>query len=220
MHQRTPAAGLRRLPTMLLVRRFPAFLLVPLLLAGCGGGEPRAGDWSGRELPDPLPRPDFTLTDTGGRPYDFRAETGGKLTLLFFGYTHCPDVCPVHMANIAAVRGDLPTDVVRSMEVVFVTTDPERDTPERLREWLNGFDPSFVGLRGSREEVNAIERSLGLPPSVVDTVEAEGGGEEGFVGHAAQVLAFQPDDTARMAYPWGTRQRDWRRDLPRLARED
>lgn len=194
-------------------------LLVPLLLAGCGGGEPGDGPWAGRELVEPLPRPDFTLTDTRGRPYDFRAETAGKLTLLFFGYTHCPDVCPVHMANIAEVMGDLPTEIARDMVVVFVTTDPERDSPERIREWLDGFDPSFVGLRGSHEEVNAIEHSLGLPHSVVDTVEAERGGEEVFVGHAAQVLAFQADDTARVAYPWGTRQRDWRRDLPKLAGE-
>ncbi len=209
-HHRTPAAGLRSLPTL---------LLVPLLLAGCAAERPTDGDWAGQELPDPLPRPDFSLTDTGGRPYDFRAETEGKLTLLFFGYTHCPDVCPVHMANIAAVMGDLPTEITRNMEVVFVTTDPGRDTPERLREWLDGFSSSFVGLRGSREEVTALERRLGLPPSVVDTVEAERSGDDVFVGHAAQVLAFQPDDTARVAYPWGTRQRDWRRDLPRLARE-
>ena len=58
--------------------------------------------WQGVLLAEPQPRPDFTLTDTSGQPFDFRAETQGKLTLLFFGYTHCPDVCPIHMANLSA----------------------------------------------------------------------------------------------------------------------
>ncbi|MGH7564588.1 MAG: SCO family protein [Gemmatimonadota bacterium] len=204
---------------------FPSLVLICLvaLSGACGDGggvdaresEPGpAPAFQGRVLAEPIPRPDFTLLDTSGRPYDFLAETRGKVALLFFGYTHCPDVCPIHMGNIAAVLDDLGTERRREVEVVFVTTDPERDTPERIRTWLGRFDPAFVGLRGSRAEVDSIQRSLGLPPSVVQA--PAGGGSDYMVGHAAQVLAFSPDGPSRVVYPFGSRQEDWARDLPRL----
>lgn len=161
-----------------------------------------------------LTKPDFTLTDTRGQPFHFRQATHGKLTLLFFGYTNCPDVCPVHMANIAAVLHRLPYEVTSQLRVVFVTTDPERDTPKQLRSWLDNFDPSFIGLRGSVDEVNRIQVGLGLPP----TVRQDVGNGDYSVGHAAQVLAFSPaDDRAHVMYPFGTRQQDWAHDLPKLV---
>ena len=169
------------------------------------------GELLGRVLAEPLERPDFTLTDTRGAPFDFRSETEGRLTLLFFGYTHCPDVCPLHMANIAAALDRIGWEARDDVAVVFVTTDPARDTPERIRAWLDRFDRSFIGLRGDIETVNAIQTGLGLPPSVI------GPGDSHYdVGHAAQVLAFAPDGPARVAYPFGTRQSDWVHDLPRL----
>ncbi len=204
-----------RLATLLMAT---AALLLIAPAQGCGDGSGRndaANGFRGVML-EPGPRPDFTLTDTRGRPFDFRRETDGKVALLFFGYTHCPDVCPVQMAGIAAVLRDLPWEIRDRIEVVFVTTDPARDTPDRLRDWLSGFDPAFVGLRGGIEEVNRIQAGLDLPPSVrlsaapLDRVSYE-------VGHAAQVLAFAPDDRMRLAYPFGTRQADWKHDLPRLA---
>lgn len=186
---------------------------------GAGDGDVAGAGWSGRMLEEPLARPDFVLTDTRGEPFDFRAETEGDVTLLFFGYTHCPDVCPVHMANLAEVLRDLPLEVSRRVRVVFVTTDPARDTPERLREWLGAMHPRFVGLTGSRAEIRAVEEGLGLAPSVVAEPAESGDPSDYFVGHAAQVLAFSADGPARLAYPWGTRQRDWLRDLPRLVAE-
>lgn len=158
-----------------------------------------------------MPRPEFILTTTAGAPFDFRAETRGTFTLLFFGYTHCPDICPVHMANIAAVLGKLTPQLANQVTVVMVTVDPERDTPERLRSWLDGFDRSFIGLTGTLDDVNAAQRSLNLPPAV-----RQGEGPDYLVGHAAYVIAFTPDDSARVLYPSGTRQSDWARDLPIL----
>jgi protein SCO1/2 len=186
-----------RLATLLMAA---AALLLIAPAQGCGDGSGRneaANGFRGVML-EPGPRPDFTLTDTRGRPFD------------------CPDVCPVQMAGIAAVLRDLPWEIRDRIEVVFVTTDPARDTPDRLRDWLSGFDPAFVGLRGGIEEVNRIQAGLDLPPSVrlsaapADRVSYE-------VGHAAQVLAFAPDDRMRLAYLFGTRQADWKHDLPRLA---
>ncbi len=204
------------------VAAFAPFCLAAVL-TGCGDrpevgareGDPGpAPTFEGRVLAEPIPRPDFTLLDASGRPYDFLEETRGRVALLFFGYTHCPDVCPIHMGNIAAVLDDLGTERRRRVEVVFVTTDPDRDTPERIRSWLHRFGPGFVGLRGSRAEVDLIQRSLGLPPSVVDA--PTGDSSDYAVGHAAQVLAFSPDGPARVVYPFGSRQEDWARDLPLL----
>jgi len=151
-------------------------------------------------------------TDLRGEAFDFRVETEGKLALLFFGYTYCPDICPVHMASLAAVKRDLSVNEQRGMRVVFVTADPRRDTPERLREWLGNFDREFVGLRGSEAEVDRIMLSLGLPPAIRDTAS----GPDYAVGHASQVIAFPPGDGFRVIYPFGTRQADWKHDLPRL----
>ena len=172
----------------------------------------RTTGYRGILLPDADRRPDFVLTDMHGAAFDFRAETDGKLALLFFGYTHCPDVCPVHMASLAAVRRDLNTDDRRAMRVIFVTADPRRDTPERLLEWLQNFDPDFVGLRGSEAAVDSIMRGLGLPPAIRDTAS----GPDYVVGHASQVIAFPPGDGVRVIYPFGTRQADWQHDLPKL----
>jgi protein SCO1/2 len=166
-------------------------------------------------MQQPQEKADFALLDTEGAPFNFREETDGYVTLLFFGYTYCPDVCPIHMANIGAVLDDFPFEVRRQVKVVFVTTDPERDTPERLRLWLDNFDPSFIGLRGSREEVNEIQVALGLPASTIEETDEGGYG----IGHSARVLAFTKDNLAHLAYPFGTRQSDWASDLPKLVEE-
>jgi protein SCO1/2 len=197
-------------------------LLVPLLgsISACA---PSDGSESVlRELPYPLEKPSFTFTDVDGRPYDFRRETEGLVTLLFFGYTHCPDVCPVQMANVGAVLRDLPPETARRIEVVFVTTDPERDTPDRLRAWLGDIHPGIVGLRGPLEEVHAAEQSLLLPRSVVEQPHgsaAHDGSPQYLVGHATPVVVFGADGLSRRMYLAGTRQQDWRRDLPRLVSE-
>lgn len=182
-----------------------------------GAPPPAAEGAGGAALETLVSLPDVTLTDQTGEPFNLKGDTEGEVTLLFFGYTHCPDICPVHMANLAAVMRDLPLEITREVDVVFVTTDPERDTEARLTEWLGALHPRFTGLRGTPEEIAALEEAVGVAGSVVapDTPAPDGGY---FVGHAAQVLAFGPDDVARTAYPWGTRQRDWIRDLPRLVR--
>lgn len=175
--------------------------------------------WGGTLLGEPVERPDFTLTDTEGQPFDFRDETEGQLTLLFFGFTNCPDVCPVQMAVLASAlrQPNMPEPTV-----VFVTTDPERDTPERLRSFLDQFDPRFIGLTGTAEEVAAAERAAEVAPS---TRWSEDGGpatddEDDYdVFHASQVIAFTPDDLAHVVYPQGVRQQDWVDDLARLPQE-
>lgn len=193
------------------------------VVAACGGDVPGGAgaepgsDLRGTVLDPSWPKPEFTLADTRGRPYDFHSETEGFVTLLFFGYTHCPDVCPIHMANIAAVLRDLKYAERARIRVVFVTTDPERDTPEQLRSWLDRFDRSFVGLRGSEAEVDAIQAALHLPGAVRQPSRPGPLPGAYAVGHAAQVIAFTADGRARVVYPFGTRQADWAHDLPKLV---
>jgi protein SCO1/2 len=195
--------------------RFPVTFLAVLTL-GCGDRQSPAGSPAGlrgRVLAQPLAKPAAVFTDTDGRPFDLRAETDGFLTLLFFGYTHCPDICPVHMANIAAVLKGLPPSITTRTRVLFVTTDPARDTPERLRTWLAGFDPAFIGLTGDSATVDRTQAALLLPPAQIGVPDSAGGYG---VGHAAAVVAFTPDGWARAMYPFGIRQADWAHDIPLL----
>ncbi len=182
-------------------------------LLACAGDSRPAGSLRGTVLAEPWPKPEFTLTGTDGRSFDFKKDTEGYVTLLFFGYTHCPDICPVHMANLGAVLHKLPPGTADQVRVVFVTTDPERDTPERLREWLDNFDPRFIGLAGSLDSVNAIQRRIGLAPAM----RIPGDGDDYTMGHAAQIIAYTKDDLAHVVYPFGTRQEDWAHDLPILV---
>jgi protein SCO1/2 len=161
----------------------------------------------------PISKPALILMDTEGGAYDLRARTDGYLTLLFFGYTNCPDVCPVHMATLGAAFRELVPEMQGRIKVVFVTTDPERDTPERLRAWLDGFDRSFVGLSGPLEDINGALASMRLPSVAVMPGESHGAPE---IGHPAAVVAFSPSGEARVRYPFGVRQADWAHDIPIL----
>ena len=217
--------------------RLAAVGLLAVTLAGCGdaeeaaeeaapaaaaesngdriepGGE--AGGYRGMELIAPIAVPDFTLPDTNGEPFNFLEATSGSLSFLFFGFTHCPDICPVQLANLAAALGDLPYSERRRIEVVFVSTDPERDTPDVVREYLDRFDREFVGLVAPIDEVNALLASLDLPPAVKEMVP---GTDDYQVGHVAHIMAITGDGQIRLAYPGGIRQSDWRNDLPALLR--
>ncbi len=164
-----------------------------------------------------IPKPDFTLTTVEGQAYDFRRETRGYLTLLFFGYTHCPDVCPVHVANVGKVLTNLPIDVASKVRFVFVTTDPARDTPDRLRGWLAGFHSDFIGLTGSEAELQAAQQAMGLLPAAREVIDSANPAAYG-VSHAAVVFAFTSDDLAHVVYPFGIRQQDWANDLPILVK--
>jgi protein SCO1/2 len=161
-----------------------------------------------------VPKPDFTLTDTSGQPFNLRSETAGDVALLYFGYTHCPDICPTHMANIAAAMQKLPPAVTSQIKVVFVTTDPARDTPTVLRTWLDHFDPAFIGLTGTVDQIHAAETASGLPNSVTESLS----NGNYAVDHAAAVEAFTSDNLDHVVYPAGYVESDWVNDLPKLMR--
>jgi protein SCO1 len=206
----------------MLLRSTLAWTLAATTIAACSSDRQPAADtpasalFSGAVMTPARAKPDFTFTRIDGSPYDFRAQTGGKLTYLFFGYTHCPDVCPLHMANLAAVYQKLPYSDRQNIRVIFVTTDPERDTPDRLRTWLANFSPDFIGVAGDMDQINGLQQSMGMPPAVQEAAPTGSAAGAYGVAHGAAVLTFTPDDSLRVLYPFGTRQQDFARDVPRL----
>ena len=185
-------------------------LISALALVACSPAVP-TGQLQGVVIENPTAKPDFTLTDTEGNPYDFAAETEGKVALLYFGYTTCPDICPVHMAQIAEVIEQFPS-LAREIQVVFVTVDPDRDPPDKLADYLHSFHPSFVGLTGTPEELEAAQKAANVP---VATFEGEP--PDYAVNHAAWVIAYAPDGLNHSIYQSGTRQSQWNNDLRILA---
>jgi protein SCO1/2 len=141
------------------VRKFLAAavaLVAALTLAACGTGD---GAFTGRRLENAWPASPVALTDTSGSPYSLATNTEDhKLTLVFFGYTHCPDFCPLVMNNIAAAFNRLTTSDHANTGMVFVTSDPARDTTTVLRDYLNGYNKDFVGLTGSLASITKVAR--------------------------------------------------------------
>ncbi len=181
-----------------------------VLRANDDGRTSTAADFSGNLLPEPRPRPDFELVDTSGEPFDFATETDGELTILFFGYANCPDVCPITLATLSEAL-----ELVRGVDakVVFVSVDPERDTPEQIRAYLDRFDSRFIGLTGTPEQLKAAQVAAGVTPAYNDGPNERGGYD---VGHSSQVIVFTPDDLGRLVYGFGVRQDEWAADLERV----
>lgn len=118
---------------------------------------------SGTWLPRPREVRDFRLTDTAGRPFT-RASLAGAPSLLFFGFTHCPDVCPATLVKLAQVRRAAAPGALR---VVLVSVDPQRDTPEQLGAYVHAFDPAFLGLTGDAQSIGRMTADFGVAASRV-----------------------------------------------------
>ncbi|MER5211358.1 SCO family protein [Streptomyces sp. NPDC002838] len=197
-----------------------------LTLSACGSGddssspvsvvsEEAGADKAATVLDQPFEKPDLVLTDTQGKKYDLRKETAGKPTLIYFGYTHCPDICPLTMNNIAVAKKQLPKSEQDELRVVFVTTDPARDTPSELGKWLKGIDPEFVGLTGDFPTIQASARTLGIS---IEPTHKDKNGKVVSV-HGTQVVAFSPKtDEGYVLYGEDATVDDYTKDLPKLVK--
>ncbi|MFF9170652.1 MULTISPECIES: SCO family protein [unclassified Streptomyces] len=197
-----------------------------LTLTACGSGgdsgspvsvvsEESGSAKAGTVLDKPFEKPDLVLADTHGKKYDLRKETAGRPTLIYFGYTHCPDVCPLTMNNIAVAKKQLPRAEQDRLRVVFVTTDPGRDTPAELGKWLNGIDSQFVGLTGDFATIQAGARTLGI--SIEPTTKDKNGKLVSV--HGTQVFAFSPKtDRGYLYYGEDTTVDDYIKDLPKIVK--
>lgn len=173
-----------------------------------GGGS----GFQGVGLTPPQPRPSFTLTDTAGKTFAFGARTAGHPTLVYFGYTNCPDVCPETMADVHQALSTVPRALQERIYVVFVSTDVKRDTAAVITRWLSNFSvgvsAKFVGLRGTQAQIDAAQAAAHI-------TLAEDDGQT----HSAQVLLFGADDYARVTYLQSTNEAQLiAHDLPLAAK--
>lgn len=200
-----------------------AAVAVPGLLSACNthkGGiveqtvDPNASWGDSLLLEPPFEKPDVTFTDTDGNPFPLREKTDGKLTLLFFGYTHCPDVCPVYLSTIAGARERIGSGPGANPTVLFVGVDIARDTPEYMKKYLAQIDPTFIGLTADEDTIADALSDLALPQPVIYEPDEKGAYA---VDHPARITVFTPDNVAHRMYPSDVRQQQWVKDLPRLA---
>ena len=193
-----------------------AALMGMALLAGCdrlGGGAAKpsfkAVDITGADYAREL-----SLPDAEGKLRTL-ADFKGKVTLVFFGYTQCPDVCPTTLAELAAVKRDLGKDGER-LQGVFVSVDPQRDTPEILKAYMASFDPSFVALRGTPEQVQATAKSF-----KVFYAQVPGKTEGSYtVDHTAGTYVFDPSGKVRLFVRYGSGAEALAHDLKLLLAEN
>lgn len=169
------------------MRRAALLVVVGLLgLALTACSKSSADTFAGAVLPKPYHAPSTELTDTDGQPFSLADSTDKRLTLVFFGYTHCPDECPTTMATLASALLQLDDADRDNVQVVFVTTDPARDTRPVLRHWLDHFSSSFVGLTGSLPTIKKVATDVGVP--VAKGRRLASGGYD--VTHGTQVLGM------------------------------
>jgi protein SCO1/2 len=175
------------------VRRGRSLLALPLVLlaTACGGGADAGSTaLTGTELDPPFEVSSTPLLDTDGKPYSLTEDTDKDLTLVFFGYTNCPDICGQVMATLAGTLARLDDAQKDDLDVVFVTTDPARDDEATVEKYVSAFDPSIIGLTGDLDDIIEIGRSMAV---AVDKGEKlPSGGYE--VTHGTQVLAVDGED--------------------------
>ncbi|MDQ3274116.1 MAG: SCO family protein [Actinomycetota bacterium] len=198
------------------------------VLVACTAGDPPVPDnpggaiiepapdddgFAGLGVPEPYPMPSVSLTDTSGESFDLVDDTAQPVTLVFFGYTHCPDVCSLVMADVASAMTRLDEGTRDEVQMLFITTDPARDDEAVIRDYLDRFDPDFEGLTGPLPRIKAAAQPLGV--LIEGTNRLPSGGYE--VGHGSQVLGFGPDDTAQVVWTEGTPVADLVTDIEALA---
>lgn len=158
-----------------------------------------AYEFKGGEITPPRAAPPLDLTDQTGAPFTLGQEEGNVL-LVYFGYTTCPDLCPTTLIDFTTVKDELGEDGEK-VRYLLVTFDPERDTPERLTEYLGFFDPAFIGLRGDDAQTEAFKQAYGVTTKRVEYPESATGY---LIDHTALIYVIDNEGRLRLTYPYGT----------------
>lgn len=189
-------------------------LLIPL--AACGSdSDGSARGLRGTELDPPFTVASTPLTDTAGEPFSLTADTGRDLTLVFFGYTHCPDICQTVMSNLASAMTRLDARDRERVDVVFVTTDPARDTEAVLEQYLAHFDPGFIGLTGDLDTIVAVAKPLGV--GITQGEKLPSGGYD--VTHGTTVTGIDAADEGAVYWGQETSSADFAADIHHLLED-
>ena len=186
-------------------------LAMALFVSGC---QPAGHQFAGL-VKDPAPVvEDFTLTDESGAAFSL-SQLRGQWVLLFFGYTHCPDVCPATLQTLKQVKGDLGADAER-VRVVFISVDPARDDLDMLGQYVHAFGADFKGLTGSPEAVTAVADRFDatFEKTVVQS------SSEYLVSHTAFVYVLDPATHWRLTFPFGLPSAEIVGDLKTLLSEE
>jgi protein SCO1/2 len=180
--------------------------LLSFLLVAC-----QSYQFKGTSYPDPQPAPDFALTATDGQQFRL-SEHRRQIVLMFFGYTSCPDVCPTTLAEAKQILKGVGNDADRVI-FLFITVDPERDTPQVLANYVAAFDPAIVGLTGTPDELAAVRQAYG----VFAEKEATDESAEGYMmNHTARVFLVDTEGQLRLSYAFGTPPGDIVQDIRHL----
>jgi protein SCO1 len=192
------------------MRWFVALLLVGLL-AACGSAQ--SPDFRGTDITGVDFGKHLELTDHHGQPRRL-ADFKGKLVVLFFGYTHCPDVCPTTLSDTASALRQLTPDEAARVQVLFVTVDPERDSVELLRQYVPYFNPTFLGLWGTPAQVSAAAKEF----RVFYRKHQEPGVNGYTVDHTAGSYVLDAAGRLRLLLPFALPAEDMAHDLRLLLR--
>ncbi len=195
--------------------------LAALALTACGApaaavrpvGSASAKTYGGAELTQPYTMPDATLTDSAGQRFALRSGTDKPVVVVFFGYTNCPDICKTTLSDLASALNRVSPEARGKIQVLLVTTDPARDTPEVLKAYLARFDPTFIGLTAPLDQIKKIAAPLGVV--IEGTTKTPDGGYE--VTHSTQVIGFDAARKGRLVWTQGTAIGTFKDDFERFA---
>ena len=190
--------------------QFLVYATAAAMLGACGPDQPQTANFYATDITGADFAHDFHLTDHNGHARTL-ADFKGKAVALFFGYTHCPDVCPTTMADLASamrLMGERSNDV----QVLFVTLDPERDTQELLAQYVPSFDSRFLGLYGTPEQTAAVAQDF-----KVFYAKQESAGHDGYpIDHSAGVYAFDKAGKVRLYFKYAQKPAEIAHDLEQI----
>lgn len=187
--------------------------LIGLLLISLGVGFVlRPYTYKGTLIEPPLPSTDFELLDQNGTAFHL-SDLKGNLVLLFFGYTFCPDVCPITLAEFKQVKENL-ADQADKVRFVFITVDPQRDTPQVLANHLRNFDPQFIGLSGTEEQLSKVWTQFGVYRQIREMENSQ----NYLVDHTARIYVLDSDLNLILTYPYDIGVRSLLADVRQLLK--
>jgi len=190
-------------------------LLIGMILVVTGCQALGAGyEFKGNVFDPPVSLPDFELMDTSGQPFHL-SDLEGDLTLIYFGYTFCPDVCPLTMVDVRDALASLETGQER-VHVVFISVDPERDTPDVLARYLAAFDSEYIGLTDDYEKIQEVMKPFGVFAQKEEVTDSAAGY---LVSHTSRVYLVGPERELLLTYPFGFEAEDLRSDLAHLLQQ-
>lgn len=184
-------------------------LLLASMLASCG-----PYTFRGQTIDSPTPAADFTIMRQDGQPFQLSSQRG-KLVALFFGFTHCPDICPTTLADMQAVRKQLGNDADK-LQVVFISIDPERDTPELVQRYVGAFDPGFIGLSAPPAALEPLYQEYGVTAIKRELPDSALGYT---MDHSTYIYILDTAGRWRLIFPYDTPTDDIVSDLRQLLKQ-